>query len=241
MFSRFLFCKNRFNLTNSSPLCVYRPYRPNYLRGQLLKFVRLFPRNTVFLNLFAWAADSGVRLDDPVRQVLRDTVFAATASASKSDCVGTRAFAVRYEMVRAGGNRHSARAAFERALGGNGEACRDSAELWAAYIRFCSGDGNGRDGNSGGGGGGGRGKPPLRSSAKEVFYRAVRACPWSKELIMLGFAVLAGEEGVEPSELRAVFNTMQVRGLRLHVDLDVFTEEWNRKAAQRARRQGGRY
>jgi hypothetical protein len=98
---------------------------------------------------------------------------------------------------------HSVRGAFEAAL--DSEACRGSVELWTRYVRFCCE------------------RRELRGRAKEVFYRAVGACPWAREVYLLGFGgVLRAELGA--AELRGVVNTMGEKGLRVHVDLEEFLE-----------------
>ncbi len=53
-----------------------------------------------------------------------------------------------------------------------------------------------------------------------VFHRAIRACPWCKSLYMLAFSVPALRDAMGEERLRAVYETMQDKGLRLHVDLD---------------------
>src|SRR5699024_2500337 len=72
--------------------------------------------------------------------------------------------------------------------------------------------------------------------AKAIFYRAVRACPWSKELVMLAFTHLRAdvvkqhhtdtrgkvevrEEGMGFEELRRVYNVLVEKELRVHVDV----------------------
>lgn len=80
--------------------------------------------------------------------------------------------------------------------------------MWVRYIRFCY---NERE---------------LRRRAKEVFYRAIAACPMAKEVYMEGFRTVVKEMG--SAELRAVSNTMTTKGLRLHVDLDEWEEKWGK-------------
>ncbi|KAL2016481.1 hypothetical protein VTK56DRAFT_3477 [Thermocarpiscus australiensis] len=175
---------------------THGPYRPVYIREQVLSFMKRFPQNIIFLELFAWA-ESSLRIDDPVRAMLQ-----TVALAEPHDCLSTRRFAIRHEARV--GTVHSTRAAFEAAL--DSEACRGSVALWICYVRFCCS------------------VRELRAKAKEVFYRAIAACPWAKELYMEAFRTLAGEFG--SSELRAVFNTMAAKGLRIHVDLEEFVERW---------------
>lgn len=91
------------------------------------------------------------------------------------------------------------------------DACKSSAWLWICYIRFCYR------------------REEFRVKAKEVFYRAVRNCPWSKDLAMEAFITLARD--MDSSELRDVFNAIVSKGLRTHMDLDEFIENW--KASRR--------
>lgn len=158
----------------------------------------MFPRNTIFLNIFAWA-ESSLRIDDPVKALLRDTVLAES-----HDCISSRIFAIRNELHV--GNVHSVRAAFEGAI--ESEACRGNSWLWLYYIRFCCS------------------RKELRPKAKDVFHRAIAACPGSKKLYMEAFSTLRRE--MTESELGAVLSTIISKGLRLHVDFDNFAKGWPR-------------
>ena len=57
-------------------------------------------------------------------------------------------------------------------------------------------------------------------------YRAVRSCPWAKQLYLFAFHHLRGRradavgEGMNDAELRALFRVMSEKELRLHVDLN---------------------
>lgn len=190
------------------------PFRPTHLREQLRRFVLLFPANTVFLRLFAWADTSPLLLRDPVRDLLRDPVLAVA-----HDCVTSRVFALQHE-ARAG-TVHSVAAAFERALVGS-DACRGNVGLWLDYVRFChhrrlsssSAAARKADGNQ---------------RAKDVYYRAIGSCPWSKELATEAFAL---EKGLDAAELQSVFHTLTGKGLRVHVDLEDFVANWSRRKQQ---------
>lgn len=61
--------------------------------------------------------------------------------------------------------------------------------------------------------------------AKRVYWRAVRACPWVKDVGMLAFGVVRGGMGEE--ELRGVVEGMGERGLRVHGGLDEVFERWD--------------
>ncbi|KAG8161643.1 hypothetical protein KVR01_008630 [Diaporthe batatas] len=175
------------------------PFRPPFVRDQLHSFLKLFPSNTIFLNLLAWA-DTSLLLNDPVREALRALVLKGP-----HDRVGSRVFAILHELDA--GTVHSARAAFEAAL--DSDNCRGSAGLWRAYVRFCH-----------------RHRKELRGKAVEVFYRAVGACAWSKDVAMGAFGTLVGE--MDSGDLRGVYAAMVAKGLRIHVDLEEFSKEWSR-------------
>ncbi|RYO77110.1 hypothetical protein DL762_009476 [Monosporascus cannonballus] len=179
------------------------PFRPGFLRERLTKYVGLFPRNTVFLSLLAWK-ETRLSIDDRVRSVLDTTVLV-----EPHDCVSSRAFAIRYEARV--GNVHSTRAAFERAL--ESEACRHHLGLWISYVRFCYGS------------------RELRSKAKDVFYRAIQNCPWSKDVFLEAFVTLGRE--MDSSELRSVYNTLCDRGLRVHVEMPEFIDRWRREQKEK--------
>jgi len=174
-------------------ILVSRPYRPVYLRTHLLQFIALFPHNTLFLSLFAWAEPS-IRIDDPVRAALQRAVHTAS-----EDRLSTRRFAIAHEART--GTAHSTRTALESAL--DTEACRGNVDLWLCYIHLCCA------------------RKELRGIAKGVFYRALAACPLSKAVYMEAFSGILVKE-FSSAELRAVFETMITKGLRIHIDM----EEW---------------
>jgi hypothetical protein len=137
---------------------------------------------------------------------VRDTLRTLSL-APPHDSLGTRRFAIQHEARV--GTAHSVRAAFEAAL--DSDACRGSAELWARYVRFCAGS------------------RELRGKVREVFYRAIAACPGVKEVYMEGF----GLGVLSASELRAVGETMAAKGLRVHVDLEEFLGKWEKEHGER--------
>ncbi|ERF72574.1 hypothetical protein EPUS_02856 [Endocarpon pusillum Z07020] len=76
-------------------------------------------------------------------------------------------------------------------------------------------------------------RPPKKSTSAEskrehaadravgVFHRAIRACPWCKSLYMLAFSVPDLRDAMGEEQLRGVYDLMQDKGLRVHVDLDL--------------------
>ncbi|KAI0024891.1 NRDE-2, necessary for RNA interference-domain-containing protein [Xylariomycetidae sp. FL0641] len=182
---------------------THGPHRLGYLREQLTKYIHFFPQNTIFLNLFAWREER-LSIDDRVRSILHKAVLV-----EPHDTMGGHVFAIRHEMQT--GNAHSTRAAFERALAR--ARCKNHPGLWISYIRFCHDN------------------KALRSKAKDVFYRALQNCPWSKEVFMEAFATLVRD--VDSAELKSVYSTLCDKGLRVHVEMDEFVEEWRRSQKEK--------
>ncbi|KAG6039674.1 hypothetical protein E4U41_002308 [Claviceps citrina] len=174
------------------------PFRRAYLRNQLSGFLERFPDNTIFLALVEWA-DSSLRVVDETRQLLYARILI-----KGRDCITSRIFSVQHELVR--GNVNSTRAAYEHAL--SSDVCRFNLGLWISYVRFCY---QNRE---------------LRSKAKDVFYRALRHCPWSKEVMMEAFGTVIRD--MKSDELRSVYSTMASKGLRVHVDLEEYVAHWGR-------------
>lgn len=166
----------------------------------------------MFLSLYAWREER-LSIDDRVRALLGRTVLTRAR-----DRPSSRIFAIRHEMAT--GNAHSTRAAFERAVeaadddGGGGNSSRHHVGVWASYVRYC------------------HARRELRPRAREVFYRAVQRCPWSKDVFLEAFATLVRD--MDSTELRSVYSTLCDKGLRVHVELGEFAEQWKERA--RARR-----
>ena len=96
--------------------------------------------------------------------------------------------------------------------------CRHHVGLWRAYVHFCCRrDSHHRD---------------VRP-AVDVFYRALRRCPWAKPVFLEAFAPpLVG--ALDAAALRAVYATLADKGLRVHVDLDDFVARWKAAAKPEA-------
>lgn len=180
---------------------IRRAFRRVYAREQLARFIDRFPRNTVFLKLYEWA-DVTIRVVDETRQLLYDKVLVKT-----EDSVSSRLVAIEHELGF--GNANSTRAAFEQAV--CSDVCKHNTMIWVAYARFC------------------QSQKQLQPQAKEVFYRALAHCPWSKEVMMEAFETLVG--GLESDELRSVYKAMTSKGLRIHVDLDEYLESTSKGGA----------
>ena len=56
--------------------------------------------------------------------------------------------------------------------------------------------------------------------AISILHRAIRACPWCKELYMLAFMVPEIRDAMQQSgQLMALYEMMLDKGLRVHVEL----------------------
>ena len=219
---------------------THGPYRPADLQAPLEKMVTFFPQNGIFLRLYAWidptsaSGLSRLRPDNPLQRIL-DTVVLTR----DNDCPSSRAFAIRLALQSGHGQGHTARAEFERALGGShggsnyNLACFGSASLWQAFVHTTAMDAMATatvTARSDGKGVRVRGVDrKMVALAKEVYYRAVRACPGSKDVLLealeafgpsTGLVATSSEAGMSPSDLRAVYQTIVGKGLRVHMDLD---------------------
>ena len=212
-------------------------YKPSHIRALLADSISLYPHNTIFLSLFAWN-ESRNRIEERVRGVIRDITTTQTRNKYNHDVtmsptqqvpVTSHLFSIYTELSRpvyAGSTLHSVRAAFEKAVGDPtpsksdinrtssttaGTTARSNLSLWKLYILFEL-------------------SRHEIQRAKDVFYRGMRACPWSKELIMLAFTHLRTDavrqrygdtgQGMGFDELRWVYNVLVEKELRIHVDVE---------------------
>lgn len=218
---------------------------PLEIRDVLQESISLFPDNTIFLSLFTWN-ESRFNLLDRIRNVhlltkrpenryILDSNSVLTVTAMQSAPITTHLLSIWSELCRptwAGSTHHSARASFERALGENAnpdslkpgdkymrssfgtDSARTNLMIWKLYILFEVH--HTRD----------------IGAAKAVFYRAIRACPWSKQLFMLAFEYLQDDiicptipeksktTGLRFADLRQLYHAMTEKQLRIHVDIE---------------------
>lgn len=168
--------------------------------------------------------------------VLRPDFSAATdtevtTGSENNKSIASHFFAIRSELRRGvdqGSNAHTVRAAFERAVQSDSGAYHCPA-LWHAYFHFEL---------SRGGSGGSGSDSDARKKATAIFYRSIRACPWAKQLYLLPFRYLRrggggghghsngdGGGGMADADLKAVYELMLAKELRIHVDLEEMIEE----------------
>ncbi|ODH45339.1 hypothetical protein ACO22_00063 [Paracoccidioides brasiliensis] len=203
-----------------------RLFKPSVLRSKLTDAISHFPQNTLFLSLFMWN-ESRFRIEDRVRSILRqhtitpmtqhDESKSSTTDFSIRSTLISHLFSIYAELhrgVSAGSTVHSARAALESAV--TSPSGQSSASTWKLYLLF-----------------------ELALSqwgrAREVLYRAIRACPWAKELVLLAFRERGLREKMGQDELRKVWNVLVEKELRVHVDLEEWFEENGEKGGRGAR------
>ncbi|PSR75488.1 NRDE-2, necessary for RNA interference-domain-containing protein [Coniella lustricola] len=217
-------------------------FRPLRLREQIQQsFLAHFPTNTVFLSLFAWAATDTIHIlvTDPVRAILLQQT-------EHNNDLTNHLFAIQHEMHA--GTVHSVRQAFERALDASVSSAHSATasrnnnnnnniSLWQSYIRYTekykrqlshhqqsthssNTKSRSKDREA-------AAAAAAAEAAKTIFHRALAACPWSKDVALEAFTTLARD--MESSELRAVWNTMATKGLRVCVDLEEFGDAWRKK------------
>ena len=185
-------------------LMHHAQFRPSLVRDYLTDSIGLYPENTIFLSLFAWH-EARYRIDDRVRSIVQTNLHsAASGTKARQESFVLLLFAIHTELSRAvtlGSNMHSIRSAFERAVESN--AAKHSPALWMWYFDFELSRSEG-------------------SKAKAIFYRAIRACPWAKELYLLPAEGLA--DIMDDRELQGCYQSMVDKELRVHAPLALSTE-----------------
>ncbi|PVH87003.1 DUF1740-domain-containing protein [Cadophora sp. DSE1049] len=214
------------------------PYRPSLLTSSILPLLTSSPSatqvSTPLLTLLTHLQTPGTQhLSTPTS--IR-TLLHATLQTPTHDSLSTRLFAITYELRY--GTRYSVAAAFEHAV--SSSVGKSSPGLWKLYLLFfiygvgvSDADRNHGEGsfrNSDKDKEKAKAKAKANSKAKDIWFRALRACPWSKELYVLGMEELGaaygdGESGVTYEELKGTWRVMGEKECRVHVDLEDAFEE----------------
>ncbi|KAL3425574.1 hypothetical protein PVAG01_02365 [Phlyctema vagabunda] len=184
------------------------PFRPALIRDILTNFLDIFPHNTIFLSLYTWN-ESRFRIDARVR-----SLFSMKILRPENDALSSRFFAIRHEINT--GTTYSVQAAFENAI--KSVAYKSSASLWRLYVIWSCWAAEAHNVVEQ--------KPQERSGVKDVWHRAIQACPWSKEIYMLGMSILRETKLTDFRELKEVGRIMAEKELRIHVDLEEKLEDW---------------
>ena len=184
-------------------------FSPSVVRSPLAESIKAYPKNTIFLSLYAWI-ESRFRIDDRVRSIIKDVVLASRPSPERKEdppSIISHFFAVYTELRRSvtlGSSNNAIRATFERAVREDSIGAH-SAGLWKLYFLFERETGGGK-------------------KAREVFWRGIRACPWAKELYLLAFDG-EGEMPMAETELRGVVEMMEEKELRFHKRIEDVRQE----------------
>ncbi|PWW79846.1 DUF1740-domain-containing protein [Tuber magnatum] len=169
-----------------------RLFKIKTMRDFLSDSLQLFPNNSVFLELFAWN-EAKTKIENRVRTLMRDVVLK-----EGTETILGYGFAIWTEMrmISAGGryNPHTVRALLEQAVEAN--RTKYNFTLWVIYVEFEI-----------------REKELTR--AKEVLFRGIRNCPWSKDLLLLAFQRLRTVMSYE--EMRKLLSIVSSeKELRVH-------------------------
>jgi hypothetical protein len=179
-------------------------YKPSMVRSALHGSINEFPSNTIFLSLFV-ENEARSKINDRVRSVVQDILSGSRRLVTGASSLVPHLFAIHNELARSvtfGSNVHSARSAFERGVAD--PATMHNTSMWLRYFEFELSQTQ-RDG-----------LVALRR-ARDIFYRAIAACPWVKMLYVLPFTYLQACMNV--SELRSIYELMVERELRVCVSL----------------------
>ncbi|KAF8439532.1 NRDE-2, necessary for RNA interference-domain-containing protein [Terfezia claveryi] len=133
--------------------------------------------NTLLWSLYAWN-EGRSRIEGRIRGWLKDQVI---GPGGKESTVAGYGFAIWAESRMTGNNVHAVRKLFDEAV--DCPSTKASVALWKRYIEFEI-----------------REREPTR--AKLALFRALRCCPWSKDIAMLAFTKLMPVLGFE--ELKKV-------------------------------------
>jgi len=202
-----------------------QPYKPNLVREKTENVIHAFPNNSLFLSTYATIFKHQSQLDDKIRRTIRWPVFAEPEKTN----LAAWSVAICHEIGRyeaqAGSTAENVRAMFQRALLGLGSPVAHAPSLWTLWFDFERGvfekltEQQNLFGVS---------KHTSREIAKQsgrlrqIFLDGLRYLPWLKEWILLGLQTFErgrGDDlGWKLRELKAVYNVLHERELRVRVD-----------------------
>ncbi|GAA5887659.1 hypothetical protein JCM5296_004450 [Sporobolomyces johnsonii] len=173
-------------------------YRPAQLRELLERAIKEFKNNTLFLSLF-YHNELRMKIQNRVRKTLEEYVLREKDATS-----GGWLFAIFAELHLDARSQNvwAVRNLFDRAI--DNPRTRSSASLWVLYIDFEVRNGE-------------------LQRAKSLIYRALRECPWCKELYLRPFSP-ALRSVYRTRELRDFHHLLLEKGLRIRIELDPFLE-----------------
>ena len=186
-----------------------RPYKPALLRSILAESIKLFPNNTMFLEVHTQVGAQS-RLDDR----LRDAVRAHTAD--REAFLPVRwLFSIAEEIRRcsiegSGSTPNSVRSLFASALLSQDSEVKHSPALWRVWFRFESSYfTNGTLGAQ---------SDDRLQKVKTVFYNGLRCLPWYKPWIVMGLKYFSRTTVVKKDELSRIYDVLTEREMRIRVE-----------------------
>ncbi|KAG2181353.1 hypothetical protein INT43_008936 [Umbelopsis isabellina] len=169
-------------------------FKASVMRDVLQRSLTLFPNNIVLLSLFMWN-EARTKIENRVRQHINQAI-------EQDPNYVLWEFAIYNELHHhVAYNANLVRSLFERAV--ECTRTRSSISLWKLYIEFEMREDN-------------------HERAKVIFYRAIRECPWAKDLYMIGFDALYHH--MTEQELHQLLSTMMEKELRIRTVVDTFLE-----------------
>ncbi|KAI8972712.1 NRDE-2, necessary for RNA interference-domain-containing protein [Pilobolus umbonatus] len=165
-------------------------YKVNEFRKTMERALTLFPNNTIFISLFVWN-ESKSKFYNRVQTLFNNAL-------RKDSNVILWLSAIYCELHKYQPYQvHAVRDLFERSI--DSESSRSSILLWKLYIEFEM-----RQGNT--------------ERAKNLFYRSIRECPWSKELYLIGLRDFKGL--MTEKELNELIVLMMEKEIRLRIPIE---------------------
>ncbi|KAF2148350.1 DUF1740-domain-containing protein [Myriangium duriaei CBS 260.36] len=206
------------------------PYRPASLLAHITPGLRLYPSNTLLLELY----DELTAHTNIISSLsLREPWLTPDSKSS----IWTWAYAIRRAIRRwealgaVPGNAEGVRSAFRSASGGSGAG---NEGLWGWWLNFevdlrrrvVAAD-HSRDGGlrkeKEGKKRKGRDEAAIQSGrVREVFFAGLRALPWSKDWVLRGLEVFDtdGEMGMTEAELKSLYGVLLDRDMRVRVEME---------------------
>ena len=165
-------------------------FKPHVLRDVSTTAIQLFPTNTYFLTIFGWN-EARTGFENRVRRLIDETF-------AKHPSELIILFSLWSELhQRSHPNRSSFQSAIEKAL--DHPKCQHCVSLWYLAIATAV-ERNETD------------------RAKSLFYRAIRECPWAKDLYMLAFSKLA--QVFSDAEKNDIYILMEDKELRIRTGIE---------------------
>ncbi|CAG8441268.1 17395_t:CDS:10 [Dentiscutata heterogama] len=165
------------------------------LQEVLSRALRIFPNNTIFLSLYFHEEVRG-RIPHGLNSILNEAL-----QKKPSYILWTTAIYMElHHQQPCDINR--VRTTFDKAL--MCSTTRSSIALWILYINFEIKNGE-------------------MSKAKTIYYRAIRECPWSKDLYMVAFKKLHAQ--FSSDELEELMNVFFEKEIRIRVPIEHFADK----------------